>query len=372
MKGTGPDWPRIYRKSQFGFWTILLIPFSALYGLGVKLRLWAYRIKIFKKKALPAFVLSIGNLTAGGTGKTPAVAMLAEWALKSGHKVAILSRGYGRQNRENLLEVSDEKSIKARPEHAGDEPYLLARMLPGVPVVISKNRHMAGLYAKKKYGSDFFILDDGFQHIKLKRDFNAVLIDATLPFGNGHLLPWGPLRESVSSLGRADAFILTRYRGDGSESKIIDFLRTRFPARPVFLSEHIPYKVIFPGSSKIHDPELLRGKNVIAFAGIAQPGFFKETLKNLDAEIVCFKAFRDHYWFRSDEIDSLIREKEKYGADYILTTEKDMARILPLEAANFDIGYLSIKIKLLSGEEAFFKIIRDAIEKKGIIVDTDL
>ena len=372
MKVPGPDWPRIFKKSRFTPLTLFLASISVLYGLAVRVRLWAYKVKIFKQKELPGFVLSIGNLTAGGTGKTPAVAMLAEWALGKGYRVAVLSRGYGRKNKKKLLEVSDGNHVQVTPEDAGDEPYLLARKLPRVSVVLSKNRHMAGLFAKNKYDSNFFILDDGFQHIKLKRDFNAVLIDATLPFGNGQLLPRGPLREPLSSLERAGAFVLTRFNREASESKAIEFLRTKFPACPVFFSEHVPVKVVFPGSSGSYDPEFLHGKNVIAFAGIAQPGFFKGTLKSLGAEISYFKAFRDHYWYSRDEIELLVHEKKKYGADYILTTEKDMARISSLETKNFDIGCLSIKFKLISGEGAFFKVIQDAIKNKGIPVENNL
>jgi len=372
MKVPGPDWPRIFKKSRFTPLTLFLASISVLYGLAVRVRLWAYKVKIFKQKELPGFVLSIGNLTAGGTGKTPAVAMLAEWALGKGYRVAVLSRGYGRKNKKKLLEVSDGNHVQVTPEDAGDEPYLLARKLPRVPVVLSKNRHMAGLFAKNKYDSNFFILDDGFQHIKLKRDFNAVLIDATLPFGNGQLLPRGPLREPLSSLERAGAFVLTRFNREASESKAIEFLRTKFPACPVFFSEHVPVKVVFPGSSGSYDPEFLHGKNVIAFAGIAQPGFFKGTLKSLGAEISYFKAFRDHYWYSRDEIELLVHEKKKYGADYILTTEKDMARISSLETKNFDIGCLSIKFKFISGEEDFFKVIQDAIKNKGIPVENNL
>ncbi|MBN1637352.1 MAG: tetraacyldisaccharide 4'-kinase [Ignavibacteriales bacterium] len=372
MKDSAPDWPQIFQKKRFGPLTVLLALISVLYGLGVRLRLCAYRIGILKKEALPGFVLSVGNLTAGGTGKTPAVAMLARWALSRRYKVSILSRGYGRKNKKKLLEVSDGKSLRVGPEEAGDEPYLLGKMIKGVTIVISKNRHLAGLFAGKKYASDFFILDDGFQHIKLERDFNVVLIDADLPFGNGHLLPWGPLREPLSSLDRADAFILTRYKGDASKSKASGFLRTNSPACPVFYADHLPDRVVFPDSDRFYEPELLQGKRIVAFSGIAQPGLFKDTLKSLGAEIIAFKAFRDHYWFSRNEIDSLVHLKEKYAAEYLLTTEKDWVRISSLEPNNFDIGYLSIKFKFTSGEEDFFKVIQDAIKTKGLSFDTNL
>jgi tetraacyldisaccharide 4'-kinase len=298
--------------------------------------------------------------------------MLARWAFNRGYRVTILSRGYGGRSSKKILEVSDGNSVKVRSEEAGDEPYLLAKMLSGVSIVISKKRYLGGLFAHKSYGAEFFILDDGFQHLQLKRDINVVLIDAILSFGNGHLLPWGPLREPVDSLARADAFILTRFKGNGSADKSRDFLRMKFPACPIFCADHLPDKLVFPYSEEVYEPGLLHGRSVVAFAGIAQPGLFKEALKGLGAEIIFFKAFRDHYWFKRDEIESLIHLKEKCGAEYLLTTEKDWARISSFESMCSDIGYLSIKFQLLSGEDDFFRMIEDAIKKKGIPVDSIL
>jgi len=155
-------------QKGIGPWTCLLAAFSVLYSLGLKFRFLAYRYGFFKRKSLPGFVVSVGNLTVGGTGKTPATVMLAKWALNQGYQVAVLSRGHGGRYKSKVFEVSDGKNISDDPTETGDEPYLLAKNLPGVPVVLSKKRYLGGLFAREKFGTDFFILDDGFQHLELE------------------------------------------------------------------------------------------------------------------------------------------------------------------------------------------------------------
>jgi len=305
-------------------------------------------------------VVSIGNLTTGGTGKTPAVVMLAEWASRKGFRVGILSRGYGGQYRTKVLEVSDGIRIKAYPEECGDEPYLMAKRLSGIPVVISKKRYLAGLFAHKEFGCDFFILDDGFQHLGLNRDLDLVLIDGSRPFGNGHVLPWGPLREPIDQLCRADAFILTRVKRPGEADKTVEFLKGRFSSTPIFFGDHLPEEIVFPYLEESHNPGILKGKRVVAFAGIARPENFRETLIALGTDTVFFKAFRDHYRFKQGEIDELRHMKERTGAEYILTTEKDWARISRIAAQCHDMGYVRIKFGFLSEGEDFFKMISSA------------
>ena len=207
---SAPDWSRIHNRTKWNSWTLPLSVCSFFYGAGVRVRLRRYYSGALKVRRLPGFVVSVGNLTAGGTGKTPAVVMLAEWAAREGAKVAVLTRGYGGSHGREVLEVSDGKEVRLEPFLSGDEPCLLAKRLDGVPVIVANERYKAGLYAHGKFGSDFFILDDGYQHIRLARDMNIVLLDALNPFGNGHLLPWGPLREPLREIRRADACILTR------------------------------------------------------------------------------------------------------------------------------------------------------------------
>jgi len=282
------QWENEPKREGFPPFNRVLQLASSLYGLGVKLRFFSCRY--MKKRSLPGFVVSVGNLTVGGTGKTPATRMLAEWASKEGFRVAVLSRGYGGRY-DKTLEVSDSNGLLAGPEEAGDEPYLLANNLPGVPVILSKKRYTAGLLAHKKYDTDIYILDDGFQHISLERDFDLVLLDASNPFGNEQLLPGGPLREPVDHLARADAFMLTRSNEESSAKESIALLKDRFPDKPVFQSDHIPDSVVIPNKNEVHAPGFLEGKRVIAFAGIAAPDRFRETIINLGAEPVFFKAF---------------------------------------------------------------------------------
>jgi len=365
--------------------TVPLAFCSAVYGLGVRLRLGAYATSIFRGKTLPGFVVSVGNLTAGGTGKTPAVVMLAQWAVGQGRRVAVLSRGYGSQGHQDILEVSDGKGRYADVRMAGDEPSLIARAVPDTPVIIARNRHRAGIYAYKRFGSDFFILDDGFQHLQLKRDFNLVLADAMDPFGNSHLLPWGPLREPVTQLGRADAFILTRFsRGQnlnggvsgikrkiGQEGldgvapaeKMLTFLKKRFPSTPVFHADHCPDKVVFPATGKAHDPGFLKKKGVVAFAGIAHPEYFKELLVALGVDVIRFRGFRDHCVFTRKDLEDMIQVKEAAGAHYLLTTEKDWMRIEPFAPGHANLAYLTIRFSLLPGQDGLFRVIRDGLKE---------
>jgi tetraacyldisaccharide 4'-kinase len=305
--------------------------------------------------------MSIGNITTGGTGKTPAVVMMAEWAKKEGYRVAVLSRGYGGSYRTRVLEVSDGEQRSADPFRSGDEPCLLAKRLAGVPVIISKRRYLAGLYASERFGSDFFILDDGFQHMQLRRDLDLTLIDAENPFGNGRLLPWGPLREPLRNLSRSNVHVMTRFSGEGSGAAVLDFLKREFPSTPVFFARHVPHKVVFPFAHLIHEPGFLKRKRVVAFAGIARPEAFKNTLMELGAEVVHFESFTDHHQYRVDEIRKLVRAKEKFGVEYLLTTEKDWVRMGREIDRIRSIGYLDVNFSLLQKQTDFFQLIRDAV-----------
>jgi len=311
---------------------------------------------------LPGFVLSIGNLTVGGTGKTPAAAMIAEWALKEGYRPAILSRGYGGKHRGKTFEVSDGQHLYCTPEEAGDEPYLLAKNLQKVPVVLSKARYEAGLLASERHGSNFFILDDGFQHIRLKRDLDLVLLDATSPFGNMHLLPRGPLREPVDHLRRADVFIITR-TGQGTSLILMNYLRKKFGGKPAFQSEHVPENLILPNLGHTHAPDFIRGKRVVGFAGIAKPDGFRDTLLKLGAEIALFKVFRDHHVFNRPELQELVGERHRLRADLLITTEKDYVRFVQLAPTENHLGYLTVRFQIVPGGEAFFDMIRGKARK---------
>jgi tetraacyldisaccharide 4'-kinase len=342
---------------------------SFLYRLGVGLRLAAMKKR--RKKELPGFTLSVGNLTAGGTGKTPAAITIAGWARDEGYNVAVLSRGYRGSYNKRVFVVSDGHDIKAGPDQAGDEPFLMARRLNGVPVLVSKDRYLAGLIAHERFGTDFFILDDGFQHLILKRDLDIVLIDASNPFGNGHLLPWGPLREPVKQLQRADAVIFSRYGSGHSGDDTEKALKERLEEKVFFMADHRPEKVVFPFKDSAYGPEFLKGKRIAAFAGIARPDSFRETLISLGADLVSFKGFKDHYLFSVDEFRGLVAEKESRGAEYLMSTEKDWVRLEGLIPEYPDMAFLGVQFAFVSGREEFFDMVKERIKKRLISRDSE-
>lgn len=363
-----PEWSRIHQERRMGPWTLPLALCSAIYGMAVQLRLAGYRTGVLGRRSLPGFVVSVGNLTSGGTGKTPAVVMLARWAEDQGLRPVVLSRGYGVSlSGREVREVSDGQGRIMEMDMAGDEPYLIARDVPGVPVVISRRRYDAGLYASKRFGSDFFILDDGFQHIQLRRDLNLALMDAADPFGNGRLLPWGPLREPVSQLKRADAVILTRagsyVTASADRTGAIALIKEQFPWMPVFYADHEPDRLIFPFTRRVRAPNCLRDRRVAGFAGIACPERLKKTLLELGAHVIYFKGFRDHYRFQRKDVEQLIHIKEAMGADYLVTTEKDWMRASLVAPPCPDLSFLCIRFRLLPGGEEVFRMIQNGLQK---------
>ena len=345
------DWSRIHETGGFHLYTLPLACISFLYSIGVRARNHTLKNKGNK---LPGFVLSLGNITAGGTGKTPATIMLARWAKSEGYNVAILSRGYGGKYQNDAAVVSDGKSILLSPEISGDEPWLMANVLRDIPVIVSRTRYVAGLKAKKAFNCNFFILDDGFQHFRLKRDMDIVLADAMRPFGNGHLLPWGPLREPVSGLKRADAVIFT---GAGNSNK--EKYKKSFFNKPLFTGDHAPDKIIYSSGGKEFDISYLNGKRVIAFSGIAKPESFKKSLLNLGADVVSFRAFGDHYTFKKKDIQNLLKEQEVLKGELVITTEKDWARIREMEVETEALAYLTIKFVITSGKDKLFNTIKE-------------
>ena len=352
-------WQRQSEKTWSAF-APLLAPLAFAYLAAITLRCGYFRRK--GSRRLPGYVVSIGNLSLGGTGKTPAVSMTAQWALKEGHRVAILSRGYGGRYKESVFVLSNGRDIFGTPLEGGDEPYLLAKSLPGVPVILSRDRYLAGMMGYKRFGSRFFIIDDGFQHLALGRDLDILLLDGNNPFGNRRLFPWGPLREPIRNMERADGIILTRA---GKNSRIIslhDCLAARFPGKPIFRSDHIPDKLVLSNGSVMEDPGSLKEKKVVAFSGIARPGAFRETLQRLGARVLFFKVFKDHHPFRSHEMAWLFSKSQQLGAEYLLTTEKDWVRLDDEAKRRDGLGYISIRFSLLSREEDYFSFISKGLQ----------
>jgi len=337
-----------------------------MYRVAVQARLKAYHFGLFPRRRLPVFVLSVGNLSVGGTGKTPTVEMIATWALQQGYKPAILSRGYGGHFKGKVLVVSDGTRIMSEPFMSGDEPYFLAKRLPGIPVIIAKARYNGGHFAWKELESDFLIMDDGFQHIQLERDLNVVLLDSTNPFGNGYLLPRGPLREPVRGLERADALILTRCKSGEAAEKVRKTLSEKIPMIPVFHGDHVPLCAVFPANGEENRVPIsgLRGKRVIGFAGIAHPAYFRATLESLGMDILAFEPFRDHHVYTPQDINNFLEKRDHLHADYILMTGKDWVKVEQTGLVSREMGYLDIKFRLVDEEERFFRLVKDAYERK--------
>lgn len=278
-----------------------------------------------RRAALP--VISVGNLTVGGTGKTPIVAWLARRLGERGARVAVVSRGYGGRAGRGPLVVSHGAGPACGADLCGDEPWLLARALPGVPVVVGADRHAAA-GAAARLGAGSVLLDDGFQHRRLARDLDVVLLNGADPFGNGRLLPAGPLREPLEALGRAGVLLLTRTAADERRPALRETLGRHNPHAPILAADHhITAWVDWRGA------EAAPPARAVAFCGIGDPLRFRRDLSASGVEIVAFQADRDHHRYSAAALARLALLAERHDC-VLLTTEKDLARIGPAAQAH--------------------------------------
>ncbi len=330
-------------------------------------RLWLYRKRILHDKPLGCLVVVVGNLTVGGTGKTPVVEKFARTLRDRGRKVAILSRGYKSKSAPlwkrwwNALShaeeppprvVSDGQRVLLDSEEGGDEPYMLARNLPGVLVLVDKNRVKAGMYAIRKYGCDTLILDDGFQYLPLKGSLNLLLVDKSNPFGNGHLLPRGVLREPIKHLSRANYVFLTKSDGQ-RDLELEDLIHQHNPGVDIIECAHRPqYLQRFDGDER-RPLSALKGTKVGAFSGIATPESFEKFLTHLGAKLGFTKRFLDHYRFQNEDYEAIFAEAVRTGVEYIVTTEKDSVRLPADLKGAVPIYYLRLEIDIIRGAADF-------------------
>ena len=320
---------------------------SMFYSLGQWVRAGLYSLKIFKTRRLDCRVISIGNLTLGGTGKTPTVMMVADTLRRQGFKPAILSRGYGGKSGEFVNVVNDGRQTLLSPEMAGDEPVMMARRLKNIPVLTGRIRYETGKYAIEHLGADVLILDDGYQHLPLHRDLNILLCDATRPFGNGVVFPAGELREPLSAMDRADVICLTRCRGDDSTDRVDGCNRKQVPVIKTGLRVQ---SVIELKSGEEMGIETIQNQTVAAFCGIAHPLDFFRTLEQVPVDIVNQSHFPDHHEYSSDELQAIENQGKQAGAKMIVTTEKDAVK---LKDHAFDLPVYAVRIALeiLEGQE---------------------
>lgn len=346
---------------------ILLNGFSFLFEGIVRLRWFLYSNRIYRNRPLGCLVVVVGNITVGGTGKTPVVEKFARSLHEQGRKVAILSRGYKSKKEpihrkawrrlKNTMEpppkiVSDGKDVLLGPREAGDEPYMLARNLPGVHVLVDKNRVKSGAYAIRRFGCDTLILDDGLQYLPLKGSMNLVLVDKTNPFGNQRLLPRGILREPVSHLKRASYVFLTK--SDGSPSDELEELVHRHnPEVEIIECAHKPSHLQSLDLTERLPLEKLRGARVGAFSGIAVPEGFESFLRQQGASLRYNRRFLDHHWFSESELRDIERHSMEIGVDFLVTTEKDAVRIASDLEFAVPLYFLRLEIDLLRGAHDF-------------------
>src|SRR6266550_1732017 len=297
--------------------SFILPPFSALYSLATRLRVAAYRRRLLSVSRLDAFVISVGNITTGGTGKTPLVEWVCRILAEEGKRVCVLTRGYRRQNSNEQVVVSDGNKVLTDVAAAGDEPWLLARDLLGIAAVVcNTNRSEAGRWALDNLQSEVFVLDDGFQHLQLARDLNIVTIDATNPWGDG-LLPVGQLREPLSSLARADCFVLTRTEEKPDLSSIAGELQKRVGPKPVFRSRMLTTGLRRLGGETLDQVSSIQ-KPVAAFCGVGNPESFFNHLRRERFELAVEWAFPDHYNYHQVDVDRMVADAKAKGAAGIL------------------------------------------------------
>jgi tetraacyldisaccharide 4'-kinase len=326
---------------------------SVFYALGQRLRFLLYRGKIFQTRRLDCRVISIGNMTLGGTGKTPTVIMVADTLRRQGWRPAILSRGYGGSSRKPVNVVCDGKQVLLTPDVAGDEPVMIARRLKTIPVLTGRKRYETGKYAIKHFGADVLILDDGYQHLPLHRDLNILLCDDTRPFGNGRVFPAGELREPLSAMHRADLICRTRCRENNSNDGVDGHNSRKVP---VVRSGYRVLSVVDLKSGGEAGIETVQGQPVEAFCGIAHPFDFFHTLKQVPVTIVNQSYFPDHHEYSTEELQTIETRARQAGAKLIITTEKDAVKI---KDHSFDLPVYAVRIDLeiLEGQEEWDRLL---------------
>ena len=345
------------------FASLILPPLSAIYGVVTRARMTGYRRGWFSVSRLSAPVISIGNLTTGGTGKTP----LVEWvciavARETGKRACVLTRGYGRANQQSQVVVSDGNKLLASEREAGDEPYLLARNLVGIAAVVSKpDRAAAGEWAIKNLGSEVFVLDDGFQHLRLSRDLDIVTIDATNPWGGGSLLPYGRLREPRAGLSRAGCIVVTRTEQVEDLVSLSESVQRLAGAIPVFTSRMMTSGIRRLNGESVNNESLL-AQPVAAFCGVGNPESFFNQLRQEGYSPVFTRAFADHHAYNQADLNRLIQEAKDHEASGLITTAKDALKLASLE---IELPCYVLEIKISIADDArLVKMIQAACQNR--------
>jgi tetraacyldisaccharide 4'-kinase len=356
----------LWRKGLPSPWGTALAPAAAVYRGAMAVRSAAYAWGVCQSRRLPCRVLAVGNLAVGGTGKTPLVELIARRLTAAGRAVVILSRGYGRRRPTEVAAVSDQARVLLAAADAGDEPVLLARRLPGVPVVVGRDRLMAGEWALRRFAPDVLVLDDGFQQLRLRKDVEVVCLDARSPWGPGGLLPRGSLREPPASLGRADLIVLTHAHSPALASRALDEVRSWAPRAPVAFATHDLEGIVEVGSERSHPLDALRGRSVVGFAGIAVPEDFRATLRMIGADIREFVAFPDHHPYTGADLAGLEARAGLIGAVALVTTEKDAVRLVGAGSVGGRVPVFAVRVRLRLGDDdgAWWRVLEARLDAR--------
>ena len=345
---------------------VVLLGLSRIYRAIVQARLALYRSRFFRSHSHGVPVVSVGNLTVGGTGKTPVVEMLARALQQGGRRVAILSRGYksvpkplllrlvdGVVRRKSLFTprvVSDGVSLLLDSRTAGDEPFMLANNLRGVVVLVDRDRVKSGIHAIEEFGSDVLLLDDGFQYVKMRHSLEIALIDRQAPFGNEYMLPRGTLREPPENLRRATHIFITKC--DGSDnSALIRRIRRHNRTAGIIECTHRPKHLKDFVTGEVRPLEALKGLKIGALSGIAVPESFEQALVDLGADLQLTQSYADHHRYSLKEIERFVRRCARRNLDAVVTTEKDAVRIPRIPDPEVPILYMRVEIEILSGHD---------------------
>ncbi len=326
----------------------------------INFRNWLYDHKILKETVLSCPVISVGNISVGGTGKTPCVIMLAQMLQEKGFKPAILSRGYGGKSSHPINIVSDGHKILLDSKTSGDEPFLIAHTLKGIPVITGANRIITGKTAVNQFGANVLICDDAMQHRQIFRDINLVLLDNQILRGNNHVLPRGSLREPIKELKRASAIVLTRADEARQANGQIEKL---FPAEntPIFRSIHKLKDIVKGDDSAQKSISELQGKKVCVFCGIANPDSFRKTLSDAKAQVLSFDIFPDHHRYSQSELEKIKAKFIDYRADFLISTQKDGARLQDFPDFLNMIYLLRVEMEMIPKSDSFKKFILDRL-----------
>jgi tetraacyldisaccharide 4'-kinase len=330
------------------------------YRLALVTRESAYRLRLLRTGRLPCPVVSVGNVTVGGSGKTPMVEHVAGCLRELGAAPAVVSRGYGRDTR-GIGIVADRNGPRLPPRAAGDEPVLLAEHLPGIPVVVGENRLEAGQVALDECGATIIVLDDGFQHRTLRKDLEILVVNGRAPWGNRRLFPRGMLREPLSALGRAHLFVVTNPPTPADTESAAGTIRRHNPRAPLLVARYQVVGALAAREGHRLAPSALAGRRLLAFAGLGSPRGFADTLSTAGVEVAGLIEYPDHHWFAERDLEDLAQHARAIGAAGLITTEKDWIRLRDLRLPSMPLSVLLVQLQLEAGRDQLLQALERAL-----------